>query len=338
MKLLSSVLVLSLLLGMQPAMASKRLGGGGSVGKQSSNVSQPGTPPSQAAVSPGASAQSASAATAPAKAPVAAAPAAVAQPKPWGAMLGGLAAGLGLAWLASSLGLGEAFGNLLMVGLLAMAVLAVMGWVMRSRIAKNTSPSHNLAYQGAAAGSGEGHVAKDYSPQNVGNDASARPWERNSMAFDASRFSDPSDQSHPLIGSNLPGTPTWGVPAGFDVEGFLHASKTNFVNLQAAWDRADMVVLKSMMTDDMLAQIQAQLADREQQARGAANVTEVVMLEARLLGIEEMTDEYMASVEFYGMVREDPSAGPNPFREVWNITRPKAGSAGWLVAGVQALQ
>jgi hypothetical protein len=114
MKLLSSVLVLSLLLGMQPAMASKRLGGGGSVGKQSSNVSQPGTPPSQAAASPGASAQSASAATAPAKAPVAAAPAAVAQPKPWGAMLGGLAAGLGLAWLASSLGLGEAFGNLLM--------------------------------------------------------------------------------------------------------------------------------------------------------------------------------------------------------------------------------
>jgi predicted lipid-binding transport protein (Tim44 family) len=32
------------------------------------------------------------------------------------------------------------------------------------------------------------------------------------------------------------------------------------------------------------------------------------------------------------------SMGPNPFREVWNITRPKAGGGGWLVAGVQALQ
>ena len=334
MRLLSSVLVMSLLLGMQPAMASKRLGGG-SVGKQSSNVSQPNTPPSQAAASSGTPAQSAAAPTAPVKAP---ATAAAAQPKPWGAMLGGLAAGLGLAWLASSLGLGEAFGNLLMAGLLAVAVLAVIGWVMRSRVAKNASPANNLAYQGAAAGSGEGHVAKDYSPQNVGNDASARPWERNSMAFDANRFSEITGQTHPLIGSNLPGTPTWGVPAGFDVDGFLQASKTNFVNLQAAWDRADMAQLKSMMTDDMLAQIQAQLADREQQSRGAANVTEVVMLEARLLGIEEMTDEYMASVEFSGMVREDPSAGPNPFREVWNITRPKAGPAGWLVAGVQALQ
>jgi predicted lipid-binding transport protein (Tim44 family) len=46
----------------------------------------------------------------------------------------------------------------------------------------------------------------------------------------------------------------------------------------------------------------------------------------------------MASVEFSGMIREEPSAGPSPFREVWNMTKPKAGTSGWLVAGVQALQ
>jgi predicted lipid-binding transport protein (Tim44 family) len=46
----------------------------------------------------------------------------------------------------------------------------------------------------------------------------------------------------------------------------------------------------------------------------------------------------MASVEFSGMIREDLSAGPNPFREVWNMTKPKSGTSGWLVAGVQALQ
>jgi predicted lipid-binding transport protein (Tim44 family) len=38
------------------------------------------------------------------------------------------------------------------------------------------------------------------------------------------------------------------------------------------------------------------------------------------------------------MIREEPSAGPNPFREVWNMTKPKSGGNGWLVAGVQALQ
>jgi predicted lipid-binding transport protein (Tim44 family) len=62
------------------------------------------------------------------------------------------------------------------------------------------------------------------------------------------------------------------------------------------------------------------------------------MIDARLLGIEEMPDEYMASVEFSGMIREDASAGPAPFREVWNMTKAKDGSNGWLVAGVQALQ
>ena len=62
------------------------------------------------------------------------------------------------------------------------------------------------------------------------------------------------------------------------------------------------------------------------------------MIDAQLLGIEDLGNDYMASVEFSGMIREDASAGPSPFREVWNMTKPKSGSSGWLVAGVQALQ
>ena len=68
------------------------------------------------------------------------------------------------------------------------------------------------------------------------------------------------------------------------------------------------------------------------------NKTDVQMLDAKLLGIEELTDVYMASVEFSGMIREDDSAGASPFREVWNMTKPRNGAGGWLVAGVQALQ
>ena len=83
------------------ADAARRLGGGKSVGKQSSNVTQREAAPT----APTAPAQSATNAAAKPAAAAAATPA----KKPWGAMLGGLAAGLGLAWLASSLGLGEAF-------------------------------------------------------------------------------------------------------------------------------------------------------------------------------------------------------------------------------------
>src|SRR5665811_134922 len=63
----------------------------------------------------------------------AAAPAGVAPKRPWGAMLGGLAAGLGLAWLANSLGLGGAFGQVMMFALLALLVMLAVGWFMRSR-------------------------------------------------------------------------------------------------------------------------------------------------------------------------------------------------------------
>ena len=168
-------------------------------------------------------------------------------------------------------------------------------------------------------------VLNPYSPKNVGNDASARPWEQ--LADDALPAADGAVA--PLAAAVVP---------GFDAEAFLATSKTNFIRLQDAWDRADIPALRAMMTDEMTEQIRVQLAERESHTGASANQTEVVMLEAQLLGLEELPEGYLASVEFSGMIREDPSAGPNPFREVWNITRPKSGQAGWLVAGVQALQ
>ena len=139
------------------------------------------------------------------------------------------------------------------------------------------------------------------------------------------------------IGSALNGSQAWGVPAGFDSEGFVRAAKANFITLQEAWDKADISSLRAMMTDGMLAEIRTQLGEREAHAGAKPNHTEVLALDAHLLGIEELADEYMASIEFTGMVREEPGASPSPFREVWNMTKPKAGG-GWLVAGVQALQ
>jgi predicted lipid-binding transport protein (Tim44 family) len=107
------------------------------------------------------------------------------------------------------------------------------------------------------------------------------------------------------------------------------------VTLQAAWDRSDIATLRSMMTDEMLDEIRASCRARAQRG-GEPNHTDVVMIEAQLLGIEDLGNAYMASVEFSGMIREEPSAGPSPFREVWNMTKPKSGTSGWLVAGVQA--
>ena len=141
-----------------------------------------------------------------------------------------------------------------------------------------------------------------------------------------------------MIGAALAGSQNWGVPEGLDAHGFIDAAKRNFHPLQAAWDHSNVATVRSMMTDGMLEEIRSQLAGRESHTGAAPNHTEVMMLEAQLLGIEDLSDSYMASVEFSGMIREDASSGPAPFREVWNMTKAKAGASGWLVAGVQALQ
>jgi len=340
MKIWSMALVAMMVMVHADADA-RRMSGGKSVGKQSSNVTQreSATPPPAA---PGAPAQNVNSAAAAKPGAAAAAPAAAAK-KPWGAMLGGLAAGLGLAWLAHSLGLGAGFGQFLLIALLALGAFAVFRMFMRSRKpAEGGTGNSPFAFQGAGAGAGatspaEAQMPRQYSPQNVGNDASARPFERSSMAFDASRQS--GGGSGVVIGSALAGSQNWGVPEGFDTEGFLNAAKRNFITLQGAWDRSDIAALRSMMTDSMVDEIRTQLSERES-LRGASqpNHTDVVMLEAQLLGIEDLGDGYMASVEFSGMIREELSAGPSPFREVWNMTKPKTGNSGWLVAGVQALQ
>ena len=332
-KLMTLMLAGVLALGSLNAEAARRMGGGKSVGQQSNQVTKRDAAPQ----TPAAPAQNAAPTNA---AKPSAAPAAAAPKKPWGAMLGGLAAGLGLAWLAHSLGMGEAFGNILMALLIGVAVMAVIGMIMRARRggAAQTGGTGGLAYQGAGAGAGASAenpaTLKQYSPQNVGNDASARPWEGQNTRFDSSAASQTSGS---MIGAALGDSQSWGIPAGFDTDGFITAAKRNFVTLQDAWDRSDITALRAMMTDAMVVEIRSQLSEREAQFPGQPNKTEVVMLDAQLLGIEEQADAYLASVEFNGMIREDASSGPSPFREVWNMTKSKQGG-GWLVAGVQALQ
>ncbi len=329
-KFLTLLLAGFLALGSLNAEAARRMGGGKSIGQQSNQVTQ------REAVRPQAPAAPAQQAAPAAAKPAAAAPAAK---KPWGAMLGGLAAGLGLAWLAHSLGMGEAFGNVLMFLLIGVAVMAVIGMVMRRKAGAAAGATGGLAYQGAGASAGQPGSFKQYNPEKVGNDSSARPWEAQNTQFDGAAAAQTSGAmaGGSMIGAGLAGNQAWGVPAAFDVDGFVTAAKRNFITLQDAWDRSDISMLRSMMTDTMVAEIRSQLAEREAQFPGQPNKTEVVMLEAQLLGIEEQADTYLASVEFNGMIREDASAGPSPFREVWNMTKSKQGG-GWLVAGVQALQ
>src|SRR6476661_5127460 len=118
MKLWTSALVAALVVASVDADAARRLGSGRSIGRQSPNVTQREAtrpPPSAPNAAPNASPNAAPAqqgSVQPANPAVRPGTPSPVQPlparRPWGAMLGGLAAGLGLAWLAHSLGFGPA--------------------------------------------------------------------------------------------------------------------------------------------------------------------------------------------------------------------------------------
>ena len=80
-------------------------------------------------------------------------------------MLGGLAAGLGLAWLANSLGLGAAFGQFLLIALLVMIAMAVIGAIMRRRQPQTGAP---LCLPGCRWRRRLGHAAAPVQPRQGG--------------------------------------------------------------------------------------------------------------------------------------------------------------------------
>jgi predicted lipid-binding transport protein (Tim44 family) len=125
----------------------------------------------------------------------------------------------------------------------------------------------------------------------------------------------------------------WGVPAGFDTEAFLRHAKASFIRMQAAWDRGDVADLREFTAPEVLAELQLQIQERG----GSQDYTEVVSIDAQLLGIETTDRDYLASVQFNGMIRNAPGAPAEPYVEVWNLSKPLSGSGGWVLAGIQQI-
>jgi predicted lipid-binding transport protein (Tim44 family) len=255
--------------------------------------------------------QQAAPAQAPAAAPAtaakpAAAPAA-AQPKKgfgMGGILGGLAAGLGLGWLLSHFGMGEAAASFLM-GFLMVAAVAMIGLWLFKRFANKGQATYKASPAGGA------------------------PWE------DQHRF----DRQEPVNVGSSSAAPVVQAAASeiaikdFDQESFLLNAKKHFVHLQEAWDRGDLEKLREFATPEMFAELNQDLQARATEQ----NRTEVLTIEADLLGVESLQDVYLASVRFSGMIREQADGPAESFVEVWNLTKPVNGQGGWVLAGIQQL-
>lgn len=121
------------------------------------------------------------------------------------------------------------------------------------------------------------------------------------------------------------------IPADFDTEGFVRQAKLNFVRLQAANDRGDMDDIRNFTSPEMFAEIQMQYQERGR----TQQQTDVVQLEVSLLDVSNEAGQQIASVRFYGQLREEAGAAPADFDEVWHLSRPFNGGRGWVIAGIQ---
>ncbi|HTT09575.1 MAG TPA: Tim44-like domain-containing protein [Burkholderiaceae bacterium] len=294
------------------ADAQRRLGGGRSLGKQSPQVQQrEATPPAPQ--------QAPAQQAAPAQQSATAAGAAARPASPWRGALLGLAAGLGIAALASYLGFGETLTAILMAALVGVAVVAVIGFVLRRTRGATAQPAY-----GGFGGHGGGAYAPD--PQPLPAPAPVRR-----TALDLAPSARPGSAMDEFArGANSGSTQPWGVPAGFDTQGFVEHAKQYFGKLQGAWDRGSLAELEEFTTRDMFVALTHEL-----RARGAGSRTEVLTLDASLLGIESTAAEHLASVRFSGSLRVDGEV--EQVDEVWNLTKPTDGSSGWLLAGIQQL-
>ncbi|CUJ15644.1 Uncharacterized protein conserved in bacteria [Bordetella pseudohinzii] len=162
---------------------------------------------------------------------------------------------------------------------------------------------------------------------SAGQQAQQQPMWRESLAPAPAAAAAPAAATLPKAGEDG----NWFIPGDFDTPRFLQQAKEQFVRIQAIWDSGSVDNLRDLLTDDLIAELKPQL-----EARGnEANKTEVVLLNAELLGIETVSDGHLASVRFSGMLRENPGAEAFRFEEVWNLFKPTSG--GWLLAGIQQI-
>jgi predicted lipid-binding transport protein (Tim44 family) len=120
------------------------------------------------------------------------------------------------------------------------------------------------------------------------------------------------------------------VPAGFDAAGFERIAKMIFIRLLAANDAGQVDDLRKFTTPELFASLRLDLQERA----GATQQTDVLELHAELIDTAQENGQWVATVRFTGLIREEAEAGAQPFDELWHLVRPLDDSREWAIAGI----
>jgi predicted lipid-binding transport protein (Tim44 family) len=289
---------------------AKRLGGGLSFGRMAPapGAKPQAVPPRQA--QPAAAPQQGQQAARPAQQQQPAAAQSAARSS-WMGPLAGIAAGLGLAALASYLGIGEELMSLMLIALAVFAAIAIFRMVSGSRRAPAGSFRQPVM---ARSGYGNTDLGPEGQPANV--------------SWPASGYSRPAE---PVLAPSLPTA----LVSQTEIDQFVSVAREQFTKLQSIWDSGDIHSLAEFCTPEMTRELSHQIAAR----KGAENHTEVVNLAAEWLGMNESTDDFGKPVDevlirFSGLIREKRDDFAENFNEIWTLHRVKGGDTGWQLAGI----
>ena len=307
--LLAVVFTMGLSTVAMDAEAAKRMGSGKSMGMQrQATPDKAPTAPTQAAAGTGATAAGAAAPS-----------------RSWMGPVAGIAAGLGLAALASHLGFGEELASMLLFGLMAAAIMVAIGLFLRKRAAaKQSGPT-------APAGMQYAHV----------NAGTANNAQRPDMETPAYKVSMPSANGHEGVSSSIgsgigsglgAGVATASrIPADFDTANFERNAKVNFIRLQTANDAGNLDDIRQFTTPEMFAELKMELVDRGPSEQNS----DVVSINAEVIEVDEDALRYVVSVRFTGVIRDGSGEPDESFDETWHLMKSRQGASGWLLSGIQ---
>jgi predicted lipid-binding transport protein (Tim44 family) len=304
LSLLAVVFTLGLGTVAMDAEAAKRMGSGKSMGTQRQATADK---------APATTAQSAAT-------PTAGAAAAAAPSRSWMGPVAGLAAGLGLAALASHMGFGDELASMVMIGLLAAAIMVAIGFIMRKRAAAQQS--------NAPSPSG-----MQYAYVNPADARTANAMEHDAPAYKVAMPVGGRSAFGTSIGSGIDGSVTGAsrIPADFDTASFERSAKLNFIRLQAASDAGNLDDIRQFTTPEMFAELKMEITERDT----ATHKSEVISLEAGVIEVDEDADRYLVSVRFTGVIQDDADKQDESFDEVWHLMKSRQGSSGWVLSGIQ---
>lgn len=227
-----------------------------------------------------------------------------------GGIFGGLLAGTLLGSLISGNGFGGGGG---FMDILLFAILAFVAWKLFQRFRSRPQPE---AQPAGVPGNPFGQSQNPLQSPMQQSDLQGGVWDKLQNISQG--------QAPQAAETNAD------VPADFNTEEFLRGAKMAYNRMQQSWDRRDLEDISQFATPAVMRELKAQAAEDPNPSR-----TEIMQVNAQVVGAEPEGDNMRAQVYFDVLMREDLAAqAPTNVREIWHFLR--IGKNGnWKLDGIQ---